>query len=120
MAMKVCVFGGRLRPFIINVHRGVLTSSEPRSSLLTCHPEEGPASPSSSSWHISPCVVVVHGLVSRPVTLGKSWNLISASQTLSRTDLPALAASRRAPPPHTVRMPPHARGWPLAPSSGAR
>lgn len=33
MAMEgvcVCVFGGgRLRPFIINVHRGVLTSSEP-------------------------------------------------------------------------------------------
>lgn len=48
-------------------------------------------------------------LVSRPVTLGKSWNLITASQTLSRTDLLTLVASRHALPPSKCPC----TGWPL-------
>ncbi|MEQ2184914.1 hypothetical protein GOODEAATRI_012793 [Goodea atripinnis] len=53
-------------------------------------------------------------LMSWPVTLGKSWNLITASQTLSRTDLLTLVASRHALPP-LCKCP--CTGWPLCGSN---
>lgn len=59
-------------------------------------------------WRLSSCRRV-YGLVSRPVTLGKSWNLITASQTLSSTDLLTLIASRHALPPSKCPC----TGWPL-------
>lgn len=171
----VCVWGGRLRPFIINVHRGVLTSSEPAqltawpaiqrrgSGGVWCVGERGGRDKEREvslrerereqasrnvrlnfTVHLNQKNNNVHqmqmfsreerggfrvwlqvlrrwsearverfrwwgwlspragvcGLVSRPVTLGKSWNLITASQTLSRADLLTLVASRHAPPPH--------------------
>lgn len=61
----------------------------------------------------------VYGLVSRPVTLGKSWNLIAASQTLSSTDLLALIASRHGPPRPSPLPFPNAPAR-LAPSRLAR
>lgn len=45
------------------------------------------------------CVSTELWWVSRPVTVGESWNLITASQTLSCTDLLTLLAGRRALPP---------------------
>ena len=46
------------------------------------------------------CVSTELGWVSRPVTVGESWNLITASQTLSCTDLLTLLAGVPFPHPN--------------------
>lgn len=46
------------------------------------------------------CVSTELWWVSRPVTVGESWNLITASQTLSCTDLLTLLAGMPFPHPN--------------------